>query len=331
MTLRITMALSDYAHTHDLVAGRVHPKGIDLNILSYKFEQVGLRFAMGREFDVSEHSLAGYCAHVASTARSDMVAIPVFPSRVFRQSGFFVNAAAGIESVADLAGKRVGLPQWSQTAAVWARGFLAHQAGVDLRSITWFQAGVNAPGRKEGVKLSLPDGISLTPVADSSLSEMLASGALDAVISARPPRCVEDRHPGVRRLYGDYRAEEEAYFRRTGIFPIMHIMVVRRDVYERDRWILRNLMDAFSEAKRRTLEAIADGTTSYLPVPWGAEYMAEMHRLVFPEGEPWPYGIESNRRTLESFLLFCFEQGVTARHLAVDELFPPECSYEVIV
>jgi 4,5-dihydroxyphthalate decarboxylase len=331
MALPLTMAISEYAHTRDLLTGRVRPEGIDLNILTYDFEHVGLRFAMSREFDVSEHSLGGFCAQVAAVEAPDIVGIPVFPSRVFRQGSFFINANAGIRQVGDLAGKRVGIPQWSQTATIYARGYLEHQAGVPLTSIDWFQGGVNSAGRKEGAKLNLPEGIRLTRVADRSLGDMLAAGDIDAMISARAPACFLNGHPAVRRLFDDPRSAEKAYFAETGIFPIMHIMVARRDVYEANRWIIRNLTDAFEEAKRRTLRAIADGTTSYLPVPWGPEYMADTHTMMFPDGDPWPYGINGNRRSLEAFLLYCFEQGVTARHLTPEDLFPPECSYEVIV
>lgn len=331
MPLPLTMAVSDYAHTHDLVTGRVRAVGIDLNILSYPFERVGLRFALGREFDIAEFSLAGYCAHVASGAPRQMVGFPVFPSRVFRQSGFFVNAGAGIRDVGDLRGRRIGIPQWAQTAVVYARGYLVQEVDIPLTEVEWVQAGVNQPGRKESVELRLPNDIRLTARPDRCLSDMLASGEIDAVISARAPDCFLRGHPNVRRLFGDPRAAERDYFHRTGIFPIMHVMVVREDVFAKNRWVLRNLMDAFEVAKRAALGRIADSTTSYLPIPWGPEYMHEMHRLVFPEGDPWPYGIESNRRTLEAFLRYCHEQYVTSRRLDPSDLFPPECSLEVIV
>ncbi|WP_420006271.1 hypothetical protein [Arenibacterium sp. LLYu02] len=325
------MAISDYVHTRDLQTGHVKPVGIDLNILSYPFEQVGLRFAKGLEFDISEFSLAGYCAHVASGAPRRMVALPVFPSRVFRQSGFYINEASGITGVSNLRGKRIGLPQWSQTATVYARGYLAHDVGIQLESIDWVQAGVNGAGREETVQLNLPEGLRLTSAPDRTLSDMLADGSLDAVISARVPDSVLRGTPGLRPLFANPREEEEAYFRRTGIFPIMHIMVVRADVYEANRWIMRNLLDAFEQAKASALRWMEDITTSYVPVPWGREYMRDMNALMFPDGNVWPYGASANHVTLDAFLQWCFEQGVTARRLDVEELFPPEFGFDVKV
>lgn len=331
MALPLTMAISDYAHTRDLVTGRVTPEGIDLNILSYPFEQVGLRFALGREFDVSEFSLAGFCAHIANTREPEFVGLPIFPSRVFRQSSFFINERSGIVDVSDLRGKRVGLPQWSQTATVYARGYLAHDVGLDLRDITWVQAGVNTPGRREGVALALPEGISLTQRPDSCLSDMLASGEIDCAISARPPNCFLQGDGGTRRLFADPQKVEEEYFRRTGIFPIMHVLVVRRDVYEANRWIMRNLIDAFTEAKSRAFDRLRDITTSFAPLGWGPSSFEDSNRLLFPDGEPWPYGVQANSHTLNTFLGYCHEQGVTHRRLSAEDLFPPECSLEVIV
>ncbi|MCA8883598.1 MAG: hypothetical protein KDA50_07610 [Rhodobacteraceae bacterium] len=331
MTLPLTMAISDYAHTSDLVTGKVRPVGIDLNILSYPFEKVGLRFAMTREFDVAEYSFAGYCAHVAASERPDMVAFPVFPSRVFRQSAFYLNTDAGIVDVSDLRGKRIGLPQWSQTATVYAKGYLQHQARVPLASIDWVQAGVNAPGRKEGVALDLPEGVRVTSEPGRSLSEMLQTGEIDAAISARPPNCFLAGNPKIRRLFANPQAAEEAYFRETGIFPIMHIMVVRRDIYEANRWVLRNLLEAFETAKRNALAAMAEITTSYIPIPWGPDEVARLQSLVFGDSEPWPYGLAQNRTTIDAFLGYCHEQGVTARRLVPEDLFPPECLAEVIV
>ena len=331
MLINLTMAISDYAHTRDLVTGRVTPEGIKLNILSYPFEQVGLRFAMNKEFDISEFSFAGYCAHVANGGMQDMVGIPIFPSRVFRQSGFFVNCDAGIKTVGDLKGKRIGIPQWSQTATVYARGYLQHHAGVPLDSVEWVRAGVNSPGRKESVELNLPKSIKLKSLPAHTLSDMLVSGEIDAVISARTPNCFIDKNPMVRRLFDDPMQAERDYFNQSGIFPIMHVIVVRRDIYDANRWILHNLMEAFEKAKQNALNRLYDGTTSYLPIPWGTEVVANLQAEVFGDGEIWPYGVDLNRKTLDPFLLYCFEQGVTRKHLTVEDLFPAECNQQVIV
>ena len=240
--LRLSLALNDYVHTADIANGRVRAPGIDLTIVSLPFESVAMRFGANLEFDVAEYSLANYCAHLAEPKPSPMVALPVFTSRVFRHSSIYVNDASSIVDAGDLAGRTVGIPQWSQTATVYVRGFLTHDAGVPLRSIRWVQAGVDQPGRRDGVQSYLPEGVTVTPRPDRTLSDLLASGEIDAVISARPPQCFMQGAPGVRRLFPDFRQEEERYFARTGIFPIMHVIAMRRPVYEANPWIARNLL-----------------------------------------------------------------------------------------
>ncbi len=329
MTLSLTLAIGDYAHTRDLATGRIRPEGIDLTVLNYPFEYVGLRFGALREWEVSEFSLANYCALVSRPEPAPMVALPVFPSRVFRQSAIFIREDSGIREAADLAGRRIGIPQWSQTATVYARGYLEHDVGVPLTSVDWVQAGVNEPGRKETAKLQLPKGIKLTPVADRSLSDMLVGGDIDAVITARPPDAFVEKRPGIRRLFPDYQKEEEEYFRRTGIFPIMHIVVVRRDAYERNRWIMRNLFEAFEAAKDATIPKLREITTTFIPMAWGSAFFESVSNTLFPNSDPWPYGIDANRITLDAFLTYCFEQGVTARQLSAEELFPPEFGFKV--
>jgi 4,5-dihydroxyphthalate decarboxylase len=207
------------------------------------------------------------------------------------------------------------------------RGWLQHDAGVPLTSIDWTQAGVNDAGRKEMTTFELPPGYKLTSVPDKTLGEMLVSGEIDAVISARPPNVFLAGRHGIKRLIPDYRAQEKAYFLKTGIFPIMHLVVLRRDAYEANRWIARNLMDAFEKAKRACLPELYQGQTSFLPTAWGYDHAEETNRMMFPADDPWPYGIENNRKTLEPFLAFCHEQGVTRRKLTVEELFPKEVSF----
>jgi 4,5-dihydroxyphthalate decarboxylase len=325
--LRLTLAIGDYLHTRDLVTGKVKPEGIDLTALQLPLETVAYRFLNNYEWEVSEFSFATYCTYVAN-GNSPMIGIPVFPSRVFRHGSIFVREDSPIRSAGELKGKRIGVPQWTQTAVTYVRGFLQHDAGVPLTSIDWVQAGVNDPGRREMATFELPPGFRLTAMPSNSLGELLLSGDIDAMISARPPKVFLDgRHP-VKRLIPDYRAQEQDYFRRTGIFPIMHVIVLRRDAYEANRWIARNLMDAFQQAKRACLPELYQNQTSFLPTAWSFDHIEETNRLLFPDGDPWPYGIEPNRRTIEPFLAFCHEQGVTRRRLAVDELFPKEVSLE---
>src|SRR5690348_4016004 len=329
MNLSLTLAIGDYAHTRDLASGRIRPEGIDLTVLNYPFEYVGLRFGALREWEVSEFSLANYCALVSRSEPAPMLALPVFPSRVFRHSAIFVREDSGIRGPTDLAGRRIGIPQWSQTATVYVRGYLAHDVGIPLSSIDWVQAGLNETGRKETATLRLPDGVKLTPVPDRTLSDMLIKREIDAVISARPPLPFLEKRVGIRRLFVDYEKEEAEYFQRTGIFPIMHVIVVRRDAYERNPWIMRNLFDAFEAAKNATMPRLRDVQVSFLPMAWGSAHFESVSEKLFPNGDLWPYGIDANRTTLDAFLSYCFEQGVTARHLSPEELFPPELNFTV--
>jgi 4,5-dihydroxyphthalate decarboxylase len=322
----LTLAIGDYLHTRELKTGAVRPEGIDLTVLNHPFETVAYRFLATYEWQISEFSLATYCT-LCAEGNAPMIALPVFPSRVFRHGAIFVRANSPLKVAADLAGKRIGVPQWTQTAVTYVRGFLAHDAGVPLPSIDWVQAGVNDPGRKEMAKFTLPPGLRLRSVQDKSLGDLLMNGEIDAMISARPPNVFLDGR--ARRLIPDYRTQELDYFRKTGIFPIMHVVVIRRDTYEANRWIARNLVDAFERAKRACLPEISQNMTSFLPTAWGSDHFEETSRLLFPDGDAWPYGIERNRRTLEPFLAFCHEQGVTKRRLAPEEMFPKEVGVEL--
>jgi 4,5-dihydroxyphthalate decarboxylase len=317
----LTLAIGEYDHVRDLFDGTVQVAGVDLTVLRLPVEEMFYRFLMHGEFDASEVSFAKI---VALAAQDDprFVPLPVFTSRVFRHSSIYVRSDAGISRPEQLAGKRIGVPEWAQTAAIYSRGLLAHDYGVDLASIHWHQAGVNEPGRREKVALQLPSGFRLTVVADRSLSDMLVAGDLDAVLSARPPAPVTAGDPRVRRLFADYRNVESAYARKTGIFPIMHVVAIRREIYERDRWLAMNLFQAFDLARKRSLERAADITASFFPLPWIPDELRRARELF--ADDPWPYGIEANRTTLDAFLHYAFEQGVCRRLLTADELFPPE-------
>jgi 4,5-dihydroxyphthalate decarboxylase len=321
--LSLTLAIGDYVHTRELAAGRIKPEGIDLRVLNHPFELIAYRFLASQEWEISEFSLATYCTFTAQ-GNSPMIGLPVFPSRVFRHGSIYVTGDSKVKSGADLQGKRIGIPQWTQTAVTYVRGWLQHDVGVPLTSIEWIQAGVNDRGRKEMAKFDLPPGYRLTSVQDKSLNELLLNGEIDAMITARPPDVFLDGKHGVKRLIPDYREQELKYFQRTGIFPIMHVVVMRRDVFEANRWIARNLLEAFEQAKRACLPALYQGQISFLPTAWSDDHIEQTNRVLFPGGDPWPYGIEQNRKTLEPFLGFCHEQGVTKRKLDVEELFPKE-------
>ncbi len=317
----LTLAVGAYDHVRDVLDGSVPVAGVDLTVLRLPIEEMFYRSTFHHEFDVSEMSFAKIVA-LASQDDTTFVPLPLFPSRVLRHSSIYVHADSGLTDPSELAGKRIGVPEWAQTAAVYSRGLLAHEYGVDLASIHWHQAGVNEAGRREKVKLKLPDGLRLSVVADRSLSQMLVDGQLDAVLSARPPVPMLQGDPRVRRLFADSRSAEEAYLRKTGIFPIMHVIALRRDRYDQHRWLAMNLYQAFDEAKQRSVARAADVTASFLPLPWtpGA---VEQARTLFGD-DIWPYGVAANRVTLDAFLQYAFEQGVCHRRLDADTLFPPE-------
>ncbi len=319
--LHLTLAISEYDHVRDLCSGAVAVDGVDLTHLSLSVEEVHFRFTKFREWDVSELSLAKYGSLLSQDDRS-LVAIPVFPNRIFRHSAIYVRRESELTDPTQLTGKNVGVPEWAQTAGVYARGFLMHQYGVRLSAIEWWQAGVNQPGRNEKVELRLPQGIRLHQVPEKTLTGMLISGELDAVITAHPPEPFKRGDPGIVRLFRDPLAVEEAYWRTTGIFPIMHIIAIKRDVYERHRWVAMNLYKAFDEARRRSLQRIFELTASRVPVPWLPDHADRWRGLFGPDY--WPYGLEPNQTTLDAFCQYAFEQGVCHRKVAVEELFPPE-------
>lgn len=316
--LPLTMALSDYDHTRDLTTGRVPVEGISLTCLDFQVEEIFYRSLKFAEFDVCELSFGKYISLISQGDRT-FSAIPVFPSRVFRQSSGYVLRDGPVTSVADLRGKRVGLPEWAQTAAVYSRGFLTAQYGLALTDVEWVQAGVNDAGREEKVELKLPPGVKLQPVKDKSLGEMLLSGEIAAIFAAHPPAAFEHGDPRIVRLIPDYQRVEEEYFKTTGIFPIMHVLAIKRPILERNPWVARNLYKAFEEAKTRSYARASEATASRFPIPWGVYYFDRARELFGPD--PFPYGIEPNRVTLEAFATFAYEQGVAHRRVDVAELF----------
>ncbi|MGA7326077.1 MAG: ABC transporter substrate-binding protein [Rhodomicrobium sp.] len=317
----LILAISPYDHVEDVVAGRIVPEGIRLTCLTLPVEEIFFRFLKYREWDVSELSLAKYSSLISQGDHS-LTALPVFPSRIFRHSSIYVRRDGPVRSPQDLAGKRIGLPEWAQTAAVYSRGFMMHQYGIDLAGIDWVQAGVNEPGRTEKVALNLPPGIGLTPWPDRSLSQMLVEGEIDAVLSAHAPDCFESGHPNVTRLFEDYMTVEADYYRKTGIFPIMHVLAVKCALLDAYPWIAMSLFKAFEEAKRRSVGRALEVTASRFPIPWCFEHARRAQELF--GSDYWPYGVERNRTTLAAFLQYAYEQGVCHRQLTPEDLFPEQ-------
>jgi 4,5-dihydroxyphthalate decarboxylase len=320
--LRLTLACWDYDRTRALADGRVAPEGIDLNLLPLDVEETFFRMLRGREFDAAEMSLSSYCV---SLLRDDpaFVAIPVFPSRFFRHGCIFVSTRSGIRQPADLIGRRIGVPEYQMTAPVWIRGLLADDYGVDPASVQYFTGGEEEPGRDEKLKLSLPPRFSVTPIGpDQTLARMLADGEIDALHPARTPSTFYSRPDDVKRLFPDFVGVEKAYYRRTGIFPIMHVIAIRRDVYEANRWIARSLFKAFIAAQRITYDNLAVTSAMTSMLPWQVAAVEDARAELGDDW--WPYGLDRNRAVLDTFLRYHHEQGLSARRLQPEELFAPE-------
>jgi 4,5-dihydroxyphthalate decarboxylase len=319
MRVQLSGATTRLDHTRDLVTGDVRVEGADVIWLQHEAEDLIHRFYTHREWDISEMSMALYTA--ARGAGDDSItAIPVFLCRMFRHSSIYVAASSPLSSPSELAGKRVGIPQWTQTAGVYLRGLLESDYGVDLTSVDWVQAGVNEPGRQEHTALSLPAGIRYTSVPSQTLNDMLQDGSIDAVLSARPPVDSAGPAPRIRRLIPDFEAAERDYYARTRIFPVMHTVAIRTELLDRYPWLARNVFSAFELARDRSVERIADIGASPLPVPWSRRHALDAWAAMDP-ADPWPYGIERNRPTLEAFLGYCHRQGVTPNLLSPEEIF----------
>ena len=278
--------------------------------------------------DLSELSFAKFAAQV-TRKDADIIGLPVVCSRLFRFSSFYVNRKSRIRTIKDLKGRKVGSPEWAHSAAVYMRGWMHNDMGVKLTDVHWYQAGANAPGRKEKVELNLPRGLKLTRVADKSLSDMLAGGEIDCAIIARPPNCFLEGHPDVERLFPNYHEMEEEYYERTRVWPIMHIIAMRKRVLEENPWAARNLYNAFLESKRRSLERLLDPAVSRYPLAWLPTYARTMREMF--EGDPFPYGIEENRPTWEQMALYCHQQGIAHRQFKPEEIFPEGIMTRVVI
>ena len=323
-----TVATDDYDHFRDFRLGLVRAEGIETTWLTMDIHEVFARFAANREWDVSELSFAKFVAQ-ATEDHPDIIGIPVFASRMFRMSSFYINRKSGIKSPADLRGKKIGLPEWAQTAAVYTRGWLQHEVGVPLTEIDWYQAGTEQPGRTEKVALNLPKGLRLTRVTDKTLSAMLAAGELDCIMTARPPSSFARKHADVARLFPDFQTEEMRHFERTKVYPIMHIIAMQKHIYDENPWIARNLYNAFLESKRRSLERLLDPAVSRYPLAWMPQYARKMRDMF--DGDPFPFGIEENRPTLEQLALYAYQQGIAHKHAKPEDLFPKGIMTKIVI
>jgi 4,5-dihydroxyphthalate decarboxylase len=320
--LNLTLACWNYDRTRALQDGSVTPDGIDLTYLSLPVEETFFRMLRYREFHAAEMSLSSYTVSRAA-AYPAFIAIPAFVSRCFRHGSIFVSAKSGIEKPADLVGKRVGVPEYQMTAPVWIRGILQDEYGIAPDSVEYLSGGEEETGRDEKIALNLPPRFRLRPIGpDQTLARMIAAGEIDALQTARAPSTFFSRPDAVRRLFPDYAAVEHDYFRKTGIFPIMHVVVIRRDVYESNPWVAQSLFKAFVQAQRLAYDDLATSAALKTMLPWQLAAVDEARQLMGPDW--WSYGFAPNRHVLDTFLRYHHEQGLSPRRLQPEELFAPE-------
>jgi len=319
--IQLTLACEDYDRTRPIKDARIKPEGIEINYLVMSVEEIFWRMMKYEEFDVSELSMGAFLT-AAARGRRPFIAIPVFPSRTFRHRCIFINTASGIERPEELRGKRMGVPEYSMTAAVWLRGLFEHEYGIPPSEIHWIQAGEEQPGRKDRVDFEMPPGVRMDSRNDRTLNEMIASGEIDAMMSPRMPTCFLEGAPNVRRLFANYRKAEMDYFAKTGLFPIMHVIVIKRAIYEKDPWVAQTLYKAFCEAKDLCMRELYDTNILRVSLPWTSAEYEDTRDLMTTDY--WPYGLASNRMNLETLNGYLHEQGLIEQRLNLDELFARE-------
>lgn len=319
--LALSIAMGDYDRTRAISDGRICIDGVDPNCMLLSPEEMFFRAFRHKAFDVSELSLSSYSI---SVARGDphYVAIPVFLSRAFRHTSIYVRNDHGIYQPSDLRGKRIGIAEYQLSANVWFRGILEDEYGVKPSEIEWVRGGMNTAGRPEKIKVELPADIKMSEApAGATLNQMLMDGEIDGFVGPRAPRCFDEGHPSVGRLFNDTVAEAERYFRKTGIFPIMHVLGVRRSLADQHPWLPGALLKAFTRAKIMAEEALADTSATKVTMPFVEDNLARAKALM--GDEIWPYGLSPNRKVLETFLGYHHAQGLSPRKVEVEELFHP--------
>ncbi|HET6715182.1 MAG TPA: ABC transporter substrate-binding protein [Actinomycetota bacterium] len=317
--LRISFATTVTDRSRPILEGRVPIEGCEVTPTTGEPEDLFGRALRDREFDVTELSLSSYLVVVGRDS-SPYIAVPAFPSRAFRHSAVYVHAASGIDRAEDLAGRTVGTPEFQQTAALWVRGILADRHGVPPSAIQWRSGGLEQPGAKDRIPINLRDDIELRPIdADATLNGMLAEGVLDALISPRPPSSFLTGDPRVRRLWPDHHAEERRFYEETKLFPIMHVVAVRRELAERHPWLPLHVHGAFAEAKRLAIHDLEQTNFLRVTLPW-----VELDTIRALMGEDyWSYGLEANRAELDAVTRWSHAEGLSPRELEVRELFHP--------
>lgn len=319
--LELSVAIGDYDRTRPLLDGSVRIDGVEPVFMALDPEEIFFRAFRHAEFDVCELSLSSF---TVKTARGDSpyVGVPAFLSRAFRHTAIYVRTDRGIRSPVDLQGRRVGVPEYQLTACVWARALLQDEFRVAPSDIVWVRGGMEQPGRPEKIALALPAGVRLESApAGATLSGLLEAGEIDAIIGPRMPSGFDRGHPHVGWLFADPTAAAIDYFRRTGIFPIMHLVGVRRELAERHPWLPAAALKAFERAKAIALARLGDTSATKVTLPFVEEQLRAARALMGRDF--WSYGVSANRHVLETFLRHHHGQGLSSRVVAVEELFHP--------
>lgn len=317
--IELNIACWNYDRTRPLIDGRVRPEGINANIQVLRPREIFPRMLDNQEFHASEMSLASY---ISLKARNEcpFVAIPVMLSKLFRHSCIYVRTDAGINKPSDLRSKRVGIRQYGATAVVFMKGMLQHEFGVLPEEIRWYMGGQDDPAPAPLIPLDLPEAISMTFIPENkTLAQMFEAGELDALFAIFVPKAFRDGSPNIARLFPNFKEVEQDYYRRTGIFPIMHTFVIREDVYQQHPWVARSLFKAFREARDLAIDDLYDSDVLQVSLPFLLDHVEETWR-VFGK-DYWAYGVEPNRPTLDALCRYVVEQGLAPRIVTPEELF----------
>ncbi len=327
--LHLTLACGDYDRTRALMDGTVRPDGIHLICLPLPAEEIFFRMIRFKEFDAAEMSFSSYLIN-CSRGKKDIIAIPVFPLRLFRHSSVYVHSHSAIKQPRDLIGKRIGVPEYQVTAAVWVRGILQHEYGVSPKRMVWFTGGLEHPGREEKISVSLPSSIKMSHIPPGkTLSQMIETGEIDALIGPRPPSSYRGGKGSVKRLFEDFEPEEIQYYKRNKLFPIMHTVVIRQDIYKSYPWVAQSLYKAFCRAKEICFQHLAETGFVEYSLPW---FMSDLKRAKEVLGEDfWPYGVERNQNEIRTLIHYALEQGLIKKMVNMEEVFAKNtlASYKV--
>lgn len=316
--LHISVAMGDYDRNRALYDGRVQIDGCDPVYMLLNPEEMFFRAMRSRDFDITELSFSSYLVKHAK-GESPYIAVPVFLSRAFRHTSIYVRKDR-IKKPEDLKGCRIGVPEYQLTAVVWARSILQDDYGVNPEDVTWVRGGIDTPGRPEKIKLDLPPGVTIEAAPEGhTISDLLDKGEIDAFIAPRPPSGAALSNPNVAWLFDDPTMVAKDYYRRTGIFPIMHVVGIRKELAEQNRWLPAAVFKAFGESKAKALELLADTSATKVTLPFVEEQLKAARETL--GNDFWSYGVEPNRKTIEAFLHHHHAQGLSCRKVGLDELF----------